>query len=80
MDLTCAELVELVTEYLEGTLAPADRRRFEDHIGECPHCAEYVEQIRVTIALSGRLREDALRPESRDALLLAFRGWADSPG
>ena len=76
MDLTCAELVELVTEYLEGALAPDDRRRFEAHLDECPHCAEYVEQIRATVRLTGRLREDALRPDVRDALLAAFRGWS----
>ena len=80
MDLACAELVELVTEYLEGTLAAGDRRRFEAHLGECPHCAEYVEQVRATVALSGRLREDDLGPEARAALLAAFRGWSRSPG
>lgn len=75
MDLTCAELVELVTEYLEGTLAPADCRRFEAHLDDCAHCAEYLEQIRTTVALTGRLREDALRPDAQVALLDAFRSW-----
>jgi len=79
MDLTCAELVEIVTEYLEGSLAPVDRRRFEAHLGDCSHCAEYVEQIRTTVTLTGRLREEALPPEARDALLEAFRGWRASP-
>jgi anti-sigma factor RsiW len=75
MDLTCAELVELVTEYFDGALSRGDRRRFEAHLGECGHCAEYLEQIRTTIALTGRLREDELRPDARAALLEAFRGW-----
>ena len=75
MDLTCAELVELVTDYLEGALSPDDRARFEAHVDECGHCAEYLDQFRVTIALAGHLREEAVQPEARDALLEAFRGW-----
>ena len=74
-ELSCVELVELVTEYLEGTLAVPERRRFERHLDECGHCVAYVEQIRATIAAAGRLREDALAPHVRDALLHAFRGW-----
>jgi anti-sigma factor RsiW len=74
-DLSCAHLVELVTDYLEGALSRRDRTRFEAHLAECPHCATYLDQIRTTVAASGRLREEWLEPEMRDALLHAFRAW-----
>jgi anti-sigma factor RsiW len=73
--LLCREMVELVTEYLEGTL-PADvRRRFEAHLGRCDGCTEYLAQLRKQIAMSRRLSEDALDPVYRDRLLAAFRHW-----
>jgi predicted anti-sigma-YlaC factor YlaD len=80
-DLTCAELVELVSDYLEGALAPDDRVRFEEHLTICSGCTNYLDQMRTTIALSGRLRVDDLSPEVRADLVDAFRGWrANSPG
>ena len=74
-DLSCRELVELVTDYLEGALDRRTRRRFEHHISGCPHCTEYLEQIRETIRLTGRLSEEELDPRARDELLAAFRTW-----
>jgi anti-sigma factor RsiW len=73
--LTCRELVELVTDYLEGALPRADRRRFERHIAGCDHCTAYLEQIRLTITATGRLTEEDLEPEARGELLAAFRDW-----
>jgi anti-sigma factor RsiW len=73
-DLSCQELVELVTDYLEGALAPAERARFEAHLDECPGCTRYVDQIGATIAVAGRTRELEERPEVT-RLLAAFRGW-----
>jgi anti-sigma factor RsiW len=80
-ELTCRELVEVVTDYLEGRM-PAERRlRFEEHLAFCDGCGRYLEQMRETIRLTGRLREDDLRPETRDALLRLFRDWKRrSPG
>jgi anti-sigma factor RsiW len=78
-ELTCAEFVDLVTDYLEDALDPADRRRFEQHAGLCPGCDTYLDQIRVTIAETGRLTPERLEPEARDRLLEAFRGWAAGP-
>ena len=78
-DLTCAELVELVTDYLEKALPSHERRRFEDHLTDCPGCAAYLEQMQTTISAAGRLREEGLDPRVRDELLAAFRGW-NSPG
>jgi anti-sigma factor RsiW len=77
-DLTCQELVELVTDYLDGKLARRDRKRFESHIRGCENCSTYVEQIRMTIELAGRVTEDSIDPRARDALLDAFRGWKQS--
>jgi len=75
-ELPCRELVELVTAYFEGSLSRRDRRRFEAHIRGCDHCTTYVEQMRETIAATGRLTEADLEPHAREELLAAFRGWS----
>ncbi len=74
-ELTCQELVEIVTEYLEGGLTDAKRHQFEEHIAECGGCANYVDQIRRTIDLAGRVTVDDLSGETKLALLAAFRDW-----
>jgi anti-sigma factor RsiW len=73
--LSCQELVELVTDYLEGALSEEERLRFEDHIFRCSTCTIYLEQIRQTISLLGHLPEDGLSPEAERELLEAFQGW-----
>lgn len=73
--LECRELVELVTDYLEGTLAPEERTRFELHLAVCPGCAAYVRQLRAAFGTSRRVSEDSLPGETRDRLLTAFRDW-----
>jgi anti-sigma factor RsiW len=73
--LSCQELVELVTDYLEGALSESDRTRFEEHLRPCDGCKVYVEQMRRTIELVGHLSVDALTPEAERDLLEAFRGW-----
>jgi anti-sigma factor RsiW len=79
-EMNCQELVELVTEYLEGALPDADRARFENHLRGCDGCTHYVEQMRRTIQLSGRLSEQSISPEARDSLLSAFRSWKNEKG
>jgi anti-sigma factor RsiW len=74
-ELACRELVELVTEYLEGALPAAERARFEAHLTGCDGCRTYVEEFRETIRLAGHLEPGALSPEARDGLLAAFREW-----
>ena len=74
-DLTCREVVELVTDYLEGALSRRDRRRFERHLAACDGCTAYVEQMRLTIAAVGTVSERSLSPEARAELTAAFRGW-----
>jgi len=73
--LVCRELVELVTDYLDGTLSRRDRARFEAHIAACANCTQYVEQFRETIRLTGALRESDVSPEAAEALLAEFADW-----
>jgi anti-sigma factor RsiW len=73
--LNCEELVEIVTEYLEGGLSDAERERFEEHVVACSGCANYLDQIRMTIELAGRVTVDDLMGETRAELLAAFRDW-----
>ena len=73
--LSCRELVELVTDYLENALTAESRARFEDHISRCDGCTEYLRQLRRTIELTGTLSPESLSPEAERALLHAFRGW-----
>lgn len=75
-EMPCRELVELVTLYLEDRLSPMDRARFEAHLAECEACRTYLEQFRQTIRVLGRLPEESLSREAREALLTAFRGWS----
>ena len=74
-ELSCQELVELVTDYLENALPRAERVRFEEHLIACPGCQTYLEQIRQTIDVLGRVTEESLEPAARDKLLDLFRNW-----
>ena len=73
--LACQEVVELVTDYLEDALPAADRRRLEAHLADCPHCTEYLAQMRETIRLTGRLAPDDLSPAMRADLTELYRRW-----
>jgi anti-sigma factor RsiW len=73
--LVCQELVELVTDYLEGALSLVDRARFEAHLAGCPHCTVYIEQFRETLRLTGTLRASDVSPEAAAALLEQFAAW-----
>ena len=75
--MACAELVEVITDYLEGTLGPDDRRRFEAHLAACPYCVTYLDQMREVIATLGRLPVESLSPLRQEELLAAFRGWRE---
>lgn len=78
-ELTCRELVELVTDYLEGALSLEDRMRFEEHLLICEGCSAYLDQLCRTIDVVGHLREDSIPPEMREMLLQAFRAWKTGP-
>ena len=74
--LSCQELVELVTAYLEGALPSDERERFERHIETCDGCGQYLEQMRTTIRLTGQLTPEAVPREAERGLVSAFRSWA----
>lgn len=73
--LTCRELTELVTDYLEGRLAFGQRLRFHLHIGMCRHCRAYLRQMKTTIRALGRLPQEPIPPELAEDLLQRFRNW-----
>jgi predicted anti-sigma-YlaC factor YlaD len=77
-ELTCQELVEVVTDYLEERMPPEQRLLFEEHLSFCSWCVTYLEQMRATIQATGALKEDDLAPETRDELLRVFRDWKRS--
>ncbi len=74
-ELACKELVELVTDYLEGALSPTECARFEAHLMGCDGCTAYLDQMRLTIKTLGQLTEDTIEPQARDELLQLFRDW-----
>jgi anti-sigma factor RsiW len=73
--LSCRQLVELVTEYFEGSLSDADRARFEEHVTTCPPCRAHLDQMRSTIDVIGEIPSGTLPPEAEHDLLEAFRDW-----
>ena len=79
-DVVCQQAVELVTDYLEGALSRADRRRFEAHLAECPHCTEYLAQMRKTIELTGSVTPDDLPLQVQDEFIALYRNWRAGPG
>ncbi len=76
-ELTCKELVEVVTNYLEGRMPAEQRLLFEEHLAFCDWCQTYVEQMRATVRLTGTLSENDIAPEAREGLLRVFRDWKD---
>ena len=74
-DLVCQQAVELVSDYLEGALSRSDRRRYEAHLAGCPHCTEYLAQMRMTIELTGTLTPDDLTPDMQDDFIALYRQW-----
>lgn len=79
-DIACQQAVELVTDYLEGTLSRRDRRRFEFHLRGCPNCTAYLEQIKATIRATGAIEADDLAPETRRDLIDLYRRWKSESG
>jgi len=74
-EMTCKELVELVTDYLEGTLPDEVKRQMDHHLSGCDGCTNYLEQMRQTIRLTGHVREENMTPGQREDLLRLFRDW-----
>jgi anti-sigma factor RsiW len=79
-EISCQELVELVTDYLEGVMPAELRVRFERHVESCSGCHTHLEQMRATIRITGVLSPESLSPEAEKTLLHAFRGWRRTSG
>ncbi len=73
--LSCQEVVELVTDYLENTLPPEMGKRLEAHLAECPGCEQYIEQVRLTIDMSHWIAQEPGFPGTKQELLQLFRNW-----
>lgn len=73
--ITCRQLVELVTDYVEDELPVEERLRFEEHLAVCGPCRYYLRQMRDTIRATGALTEESIAPEAKNELLRAFRNW-----
>jgi len=73
--MTCHEVVNLITDYLEDALSVDDRVRVEEHFSKCPGCSGYLDQMRATIRLTGMLSEEQIPEEPKRRLLEAFRTW-----
>jgi len=76
--ISCQEVVELVTGYLDQTLPPEEASLFEQHINFCDGCEWYLDQMRTTISTVGRITEEDVPPDTREKLLNAFREWKRS--
>jgi len=77
--LSCREVVEIVTAYLEGALAEVDEVRFEEHLAMCDGCAAYLDQMRSTIRVVGRLDPESIDLEACNRLVHAFQDWKAEP-
>jgi anti-sigma factor RsiW len=73
--LSCQEVVELVTDYLDGALARDEAALFEQHLNFCDGCVRYVDQIKATVETVGEAREEDIPPQAKEWLLTAFRNW-----
>ena len=76
--LSCQEVVELVTGYLDGALPAEDAALFEQHLNFCEGCVWYVDQLRSTVETVGEIREEQIPPEAKEQLIAAFRDWKRS--
>lgn len=71
-DVRCREVVEVLTDYLEGAMPAKQRAALEQHLLTCEPCANYLEQLRTSIALTGRLQEEDVPPQVMDRVLQMF--------
>ncbi len=76
--MDCDELVELITDFIEGRLPPEEHARLEYHLAQCEDCNAYLEQMRLTIRTLGRLENESIPVKARVRLLAAFRDWKSS--
>jgi anti-sigma factor RsiW len=73
--LVCRDAVALMAAYLDDALVQSDRTRLEGHLADCPHCSEYLAQLRVVIDVSGEVTPDDLDPDALNELVGLYRRW-----
>ena len=73
--MTCQELAQLVTDYLDGAMPADERGSFERHLSLCPACVRFVDQMRQTVATLGRVPAESITPDVEQKLLEQFRSW-----
>ena len=80
IEIPCQQIVEWVTDYLEGELGDEARRLVDEHLADCPPCQRYLDQIRQTLLVLGTVSDDSLSPDAWTALRTAFRDLDRRPG
>jgi predicted anti-sigma-YlaC factor YlaD len=75
--LVCQQAIELLTDYLEGSLSRRQRIRLERHLRGCPNCSNYLEQIRLTVRLTGAIAPEEMAPDAVEDLTQLYRRWRD---
>jgi anti-sigma factor RsiW len=78
--LVCRQAVALMGDFIDGRLADRDRARLEEHLSACPHCSEYLSQLRVTVDALGRVQPGVLSDEALDDLVTVYRQWRAESG
>ena len=78
--MTCRQVVELMTDYLEGALSETDRARFEEHIAGCDGCRAYLAQLSTTRKVLRKLADEPIPADLQSELLDAFRNWKSTTG
>ena len=76
--LVCRQALALMSDYLDGALSSGDRARLDEHLADCPHCAEYLAQLRITIDALGRAQPADLSDDALDELVAVYRRWRAS--
>lgn len=74
-ELSCQQVVELATDYLENSLLPEMRKRLEEHVAECPGCENYIEQMQLTIDMLHQIARASVFPKTKQELFQLFRDW-----
>ena len=76
--LSCKEITEIITDYLEGRMSFTDRMRFQMHVGMCKHCRAYLRQMKATIGSLGQLPDEPMPTDVRDEMRKRFAAWDDT--
>ena len=74
--LSCRQITELVSDYIEGSLPGLVRARFLLHLGLCRNCRRYLRQLKIAVLLTGKLPEEAVPAPMMEELRRRLAGWS----